>query len=54
MKEKSDLLKEDTNVEQLDMNGILTLQRKLSTTERDLAAIQVFVKKLTFEIKLFT
>jgi len=40
MKEKSDLLKEDANVEQLDMNGILTLQRKLSTTERDLAAIQ--------------
>ena len=45
MKEKADLLKEDANVEQLDMNGILTLQRKLSTTERDLSAIQVFYHK---------
>ena len=43
MKDKSRLLNSAADDKEQDFAGVLALQRKLSTIERDLAAIQVCV-----------
>ena len=43
MKDKSRLLNSAADDKEQDFAGVLALQRKLSTIERDLAAIQVCI-----------